>query len=295
MIIVKLIGGLGNQMFQYAFGRSLALKNNTNLKIDIQDLQNKAKKKDFTLRNFELNVFNVHVEIASESEIQNFMKSKTMMLKDLLTLSLPFKSKNFYLREPHHHYFPLAKNVPANTYAYGYFQSEKYFIDIRPTLLKDFTPRLPLSKQSQEVADRMSKVNGVSIHVRRGDYVSNLVNLDVHGLCEADYYERALSIITEKVDQPKLFVFSDEPNWFKENIKCNFPVEYIEHNIGNASYEDLYLMSLCKHHIIANSSFSWWGAWLNQNPNKIVIAPSKWMNNTPKNTKDVVPDSWIKI
>ena len=295
MIIVKLIGGLGNQMFQYAFGRSLALKNNTTLKIDIQDLQNKAEKKDFTLRNFELNVFNVQVEIASESEIQNFMKSKTMMAKDLLTLTLPFKSNNFYLREPHHHYFPLAKKAPANTYAYGYFQSEKYFNDIRSTLLKDFTPRLPLSKRSQEVADRMSKVNGVSIHVRRGDYVSNKVNLDVHGLCEADYYEKALAIISEKVDQPKLFVFSDEPNWFKEKTKTDFPVEYVEHNVGNASYEDLYLMSLCKHHIIANSSFSWWGAWLNQNLNKIVIAPSKWMNNTPKNTKDVVPDSWIKI
>ncbi|MBK9638744.1 MAG: alpha-1,2-fucosyltransferase [Bacteroidetes bacterium] len=197
MIIVKLIGGLGNQMFQYAFGRSLALKNNTNLKIDVLDLQN-TEEKDFTLRNFELNVFNVQTEIASESEIQNFMKSKAMMGKDLLTLTLPFKSKNFYLREPHHHYFPLAKKATANTYAYGYFQSEKYFNDIRSTLLKDFTPRNPLSKLSQEVADRMSKVNGVSIHVRRGDYVSNKVNLDVHGLCEVDYYEKALAIIKEK-------------------------------------------------------------------------------------------------
>jgi len=295
MIIVKLIGGLGNQMFQYAFGRKLALTHQTDLKLDIEELSSKIEKDDFTLRNFDLSVFNIQAEIASLAEIKRFQVAKTTKLLHLLSLNSPIRPRNFYLREPHHHFFANALIAPINTYANGYWQTEKYFSSIRKELLDDFKPKQELSEVSKKIATKIIDSNSVSIHVRRGDYVSNAVNFKVHGLCEADYYLRAIDCIAEKVKDPYLFVFSDEPSWFKENIKSNFPVVFVEHNQVENSYEDMILMSMCQHNIIANSSFSWWAAWLNQNENKIVIAPKKWMNDSPKNTKDVIPETWIKL
>lgn len=148
---------------------------------------------------------------------------------------------------------------------------------------------------NEQVAQNILSVNAVSLHVRRGDYVSNLTINQFHGTCSLEYYNQAIAQIAKKVETPHFFVFSDDPEWVKSNLKIDYSITIVDHNNADKNYEDIRLMSLCKHHIIANSSFSWWGAWLCRNPNKIVIAPLKWFNDKSINTTDLIPDGWIKI
>ena len=294
MIIVKLFGGIGNQMFQYAFGRALSLKHQVELKLDISVLSDKTNK-EISDRDFELEAFGIKATIASKEEIKKFSSGKMKKAIDLVSLSVPFKRDFFYLREPGFGFFRNALKAPANSYVDGYWQSEKYFMNIRPVLLKEFFPVNPLSEKSKKTVEKIKSVNAVSIHVRRGDYYSNMVNAKYTGICTEPYYMTAIEKISAKIKDPFFFIFSDEPDWFKKNIKMKFPVEYIEHNTGRQSYEDMFLMSLCRHNIIANSSFSWWGAWLNQNAEKNVIAPAKWFNDDSKKISDLLPSTWIKI
>jgi len=295
MIIVKLFGGLGNQMFQIAFGKALAIKNHVELKADNSYLLNNEAKVNYTNRSFEISVFDFKVSFASQKEIESFSTSKIGKIWNLSTLYLPFKSKSFFLKEPFHHYFRRALKSPSNCYVDGYWQSELYFKVYRPEILKMFTFNENISDLSREIATEIQSFNSVSLHIRRGDYVTNALNNQIHGTCDTDYYVKAMSLIESKIEDVVFYVFSDDQEWFEANIKTKSNYKLITHNTGDKSFEDMYLMSLCKHNIIANSSFSWWGAWLNQNENKIVVAPHRWMNNSPKNTKDVVPKNWIKI
>jgi Glycosyl transferase family 11 len=176
----------------------------------------------------------------------------------------------------------------------GYWQSEKYFIDCSKLIRKDFTFKNELDSYNLKLKSKIDKTNSVSIHIRRGDYVNNLNTNATHGLCSIDYYIKAVNYITERIESPYFFVFSDDIEWAKKNIMLNFPCQFISHNIGSKSYLDMQLMSLCKHNVIANSSFSWWGAWLNSNDNKIVIAPRKWFAvNT--DICDLIPSNWISL
>lgn len=295
MIVAKLMGGLGNQMFQYAFGKALALKHNVKLKLDISALTDQEDGSNNTIRDFSLKAFNIHADLASEQEIQEFKKNKIGKIVDLASLSLPLRSSRLYVREPHFHFFENALKAPENSYIDGYWQSEKYFNSIRKQLLEEFSPVKPISTQSKSIADKIKSTTSVSIHVRRGDYISVPQNSDLYEVCSETYYKEAINIIANKVENPVFYVFSNEPEWFENNIKIDFPVEFVRHNTGNNSFEDMYLMSLCQHNIIANSSFSWWGAWLNQHPDKLVLAPKKWFKNNLKNTKDLLPQAWIQL
>jgi hypothetical protein len=145
------------------------------------------------------------------------------------------------------------------------------------------------------MAVRIAGCNAVSLHVRRGDYVSNPDSSRVHGLCGADYHQAAVRRIAEVVPQPHLFVFSDDPQWAAGNLHLDHPATIVTGNDTRRDYEDLHLMSLCKHHIVANSSFSWWGAWLDTNPDKIVIAPERWFAHEQHDTRDLLPPTWQVI
>ncbi|MBT9150861.1 MAG: O-antigen biosynthesis glycosyltransferase WbnK [candidate division WS2 bacterium] len=135
----------------------------------------------------------------------------------------------------------------------------------------------------------------MSLHIRRGDYVFNLHTNQFHGTCDLDYYFRCVEYLTTKVKNPHFFIFSDEPEWARNNLKLSYPTTLVDHNEADKNYEDLRLMSQCKYHIIANSTFSWWGAWLSQNPEKIVFAPKRWLKSDDYNPKDLMPDKWIKV
>lgn len=279
MIITKLIGGLGNQMFQYAAGRQIAVANNTQLKLDITGYDHQV---GITPREYGLGVFNIQAAPAGKSEIW----------RHRLTMAI---LRHHKIQQKDIHNIRQFLTLPDNSYLEGYWGSEKYFSDIEDIIRKDFTPKNKPDKATIELIQRIKNCNSVSVHVRRSDYVMDKKTHDFHGVCGLGYYKKSILLITKKVTNPSFFIFSDDPNWCKVNLRLQSSTIYVTHNLGNKDYEDVRLMSTCKHNIIANSSFSWWGAWLNKNKDKIVIAPKKWFREPSINTKDLIPQSWIKI
>lgn len=278
MIRVVLQGGLGNQMFQYAAGRALAERNNTDVILDLSWFDQEFDT-GITPREYELSSFTLDLNTA----------------KYLQTLrqKLQLRSAKIYA-EPHFHYDPSFVSLPKNTVLNGYFQSEKYFAQIRSTLLDDFNwKHQPKGKNKKLYEQIRSDLSSVSVHVRRGDYVSNKSAAKFHGLTGVEYYKKAVALVEKKINTPSLYVFSDDPEWCKKNLKFKQQTTYISHNTDGS--EDMRLMKACRHNIIANSSFSWWGAWLNESPDKIVIAPKQWFSHSESNTKDIIPNSWQKL
>jgi len=276
-VTTQLVGGLGNQLFQYAAGRSLSLKLGQPLHLDI------APFKKYKLHHYALNHFNISAKTTHVNKLK-------MYLPKLFNL-VYFKEKTF-------EYQPEIKNLSSkkDIYLEGYWQSEKYFSDIRPVLLKEFTLKSPLSSLDQEVFKKIKKSDiSVSLHVRRSDYFNNKATLAIHGVCDIHYYQKAIEYLKENYKKFTIFVFSDDILWAKENIKSEFLLEFVEHNRAERNFADLFLISQCHHHIIANSSFSWWGAWLCENKTKTVVAPQKWFKDAGRNTIDLIPSDWIKI
>lgn len=289
MIIGKLSVGLGSQMFQYAFARRTALANNTDLKFDRSD-----DKIDYGKTYIGIEVFNVAGSVATEKEIARFKKFERKKGKINFFHNL-FADENKYFKNKKHTFDPACLNVGSDAYLEGFWLSEKYFKDIKDVLLKDFTP-----KATDEYYDKMlteiNSANAVSIHVRRGDYVTNPGVNKHHGVTGLDYYYQAMKLIEEKTKDPVYFIFSDDLDWVKSNLKTSRPVHYVQQtDPDRKSYQDMLLMSRCQHNITANSSFSWWGAWLNQNKNKIVCTPKKWYNDPNRDISDYIPESWIKL
>ena len=292
MVISQLIGGLGNQMFQYAAGRARSLELGVPLRLDVSGFANYGLHQGFELQR----VFNISAEIATEAEVRGILgwqSSPSIRRVVFRPRMATFRCKGFVI-EPHFHYWPGIKNVPRDCYLMGYWQSEKYFSGVSTQIREDFSFRLPMDSQNAKLAEQISQVNAVSLHVRRGDYASNPKNVATHGLCSLDYYSAAIRHISKQVQQPHFFVFSDDIAWAKSNLKIDFPLQYVDHNKGAESYNDMRLMSLCQHHIIANSSFSWWGGWLNPSADKIVAAPKRWFSKET-NTQDLIPKSWVRL
>ena len=292
MIITNLIGGLGNQMFQYAAGRALSLECGVPLQLDVSGFAWYGLHQGFELQR----IFNCTIDIAGEADVRCILgwQYSSAIRRVVSRQSMEaFRRKGFVV-EPHFQYWPEIKNVPRDCYLTGYWQSEKYFADLALQIRADFTFWLPMESRNVELSKQINQVNAVSLHVRRGDYVNNANTAATHGFCTIDYYREAIRYIAERVDSPHFFIFSDDIAWVKENLKIDFPCRYIDHNLGAESYNDMRLMSMCRHHIIANSSFSWWGAWLNPSADKIIVAPKKWFANETK-TQDLIPQCWVRL
>jgi len=182
-----------------------------------------------------------------------------------------------------------------NSYLIGYFQSQKYFEGLALEIRKLFTFGRPPSAANRNMLERIAECPSVSIHVRRGDYVSVPKTSKYYRTCSLEYYQAALRIIRERVSDPTVFVFSDDPGWARENIKLADETIYVDHNDGPSAFEDMRLMSNCRHHIIANSSFSWWGAWLNPSTEKTVVAPRQWLSDSAIDLRDLLPPEWTSI
>ncbi|MFC2130282.1 alpha-1,2-fucosyltransferase [Bacteroidota bacterium] len=301
MIIAKLKGGLGNQMYQYAFGLHLAIKNNTELKLDLSYLNNRTPKKFFQFRDYELDLFNIKAEIAGIRDLEPFKLptpgffEKRKIIKQQNRIKEFESEKHYILFEPHFHFYPKALRYPKNTYIDGYWQSEKYFKGVEDIIRRDFQFNNELEGKTAEFADKISLSNSVCLHVRHG-YLNNLRDKYVHGFVGMRYIKNAIEIIKNKIENPELYVFSDNPDWCKANIKTDIPVHFVENEIMDEKNHIYFqLMTLCRHYIIANSSFSWWGAWLSNNPNKVVIAPKKWFRFSLNNTKDLIPEKWLRV
>jgi hypothetical protein len=190
---------------------------------------------------------------------------------------------------------PAINELKPPVYLAGFWQTERYFRDIAEVLRGDFTPLEPLDSQNALIKTKIAAVNAVSVHVRRGDYVGKERINKSHGTCSLDYYRRAAEFIFDRVDEPHFFVFSDDPEWVTKHLRLDAAITYVTVNPSTHGFRDLHLMCGCRHHIIANSSFSWWGAWLNPSPDKIVVAPKRWFNEAQHDTRDLLPKGWVSI
>jgi len=303
MIISKIQGGLGNQLFQYAIGRNLAIKNQTDLGFDLSFFQYNSLDAN---RQYLLEKFNISGRPLSELELKKIKNSNfagrnltariiSKIIRTITSLT-PIKYRDFVaFNDIIFHPAVLKIKSKNNVYLAGNWPTEKYFLEISDTIKKDFTLKNEFSEASINILKNIEESeNAFSLHVRRGDYVQNEKTRNLHGnICTLLYYQQATNLIERQIKQPTYFIFSDDMPWVKENLKLNYPVVYVSDQ-GIPDYEELILMSKCQHNIIANSTFSWWGAWLNNNPNKIVVAPKKWFN-ADTDIKDLLPDNWIKI
>lgn len=271
MITIRLMGGLGNQLFQYALGRALACLGNA---VDFDRQPVDADRK----RSYSLDAFRTVVR---------FHPTSSHPWPIIKEAGLEFK--------------PYILNVRQGTLE-GYWQTEKYFSAIERVLREDLTLRQPPSVKSLQVAEKIANVpNSVFLHVRRGDNITDPNSIAFHGTPSESYYQYAALKIKEQYTDTHFFVFSDDPEWCRRNIYGpNFTL--VEHNKpGGAQapgqeHEDLWLMSLCRHAIVANSSFSWWGAWLGpQGVQRTVIVPQRWYRSNEPNTTDLIPDRWTKL
>ncbi|MBN8183049.1 alpha-1,2-fucosyltransferase [Roseibium aggregatum] len=283
MIIVRITGGLGNQMFQYALGRSLSEISGKNLKLDISAYQT------YNTHNFLLDKLNTRYEIVAQKEVEQIFGAKKR-------ISIPFISSNKVkiVKEKALSFNPNIMNVKKDAYFIGYWQSEKYFKNVRSKILEEFQPNEKISKKRKEILNEIKSARSpISVHIRRGDYVSNIKANNIHGTCEPEWYKTAANSIKNYFEDVTYFVFSDDPDWVKRNIRFDQKTILVEPDVDGKDYEDLYMMAACDGHIIANSTFSWWGAWLNSKSNKRVIAPSRWFKSQTIKNVDLIPADWI--
>ncbi len=288
-------------MFQYAVAKAIVSKTDGELYLDTTLLEKSyLLGKNVTRREVELDIF--HLSRANKSyrpfTINLGYSKLSLRIYELVNLFY-FKKKRIAKIIQNQRISPLdfINKVTGNCYLIGSFQSELYFDDIKSEIVKEFEFKEDLVGENKLTELLIKSTNAVAIHVRRGDYLYSH-NVDIHGVCSIDYYAKAIGYIKNQINNCTFFVFSDDIEWTQHNLNFGDSQKYfIVHNNGSNSYNDMRLMSLCKHNIIANSSFSWWGAWLNQNPDKIVIAPQKWFNYQEYNAmaQNIIPKSWIKL
>jgi hypothetical protein len=291
------MGGLGNQMFQYAAGKALAVKYNTELKLDHTFLEDRTPKKDFTYRNYELNAFGIDNKIQQKDMDKLGLSFKIKTHEKILSTIIHIAHGYKKICQNSLQFEPTILSQGPNSFLIGYFQNERYFLSCEKIIRNVFSFIPPVSDENKVLIQYIQRLeNPIAIHVRRGDYLT-IGDGKVHYICSPEYYAQAVKIIREKTKNPTFLVFSaDDPQWAKENLDIGAPFQVIgDKNVGAFGYENMRLISMCKHAIIANSSFSWWGAWLNKNPNKIVIAPKQWWANGSKQSLDIQPNSWITL
>lgn len=291
MICVKLFGGLGNQLFQYAAARQLADIHQTDLFFDLTWFESIPFGN--TKRDFELSNYNIKFNTLNGMDR---LRCKLYGIRGLNKLSiLPALPKKFRrYKEVGFNFEPIFLDLPDSSYLDGYFQSFKYFESIADQIRNELTPVIDYGELDLVVKSKIESVESVSIHVRRGDYVTSKASMKTLGVCDLDYYDRAINEIGRRLGNPHFFIFSDDPAWSKENLNVPGSVTYVSHNSGPTAFQDIRLMSICKHHIIANSTFSWWGAWLNKSQNKIVISPRKWFADG-MSSETLIPENWVQL
>lgn len=292
MIVTRLSGGLGNQMFQYAVARSVALKNNTKVGLDVYDLLDHTPRPGFTFREYCLDIFNIEAEVVDQSLLP--FRYRSLGGGSLRTFLNKIRRK-FLVGLGKEQGFKFNKDIfhlGDKAYLDGYWQSYKYFEDYSDIIRKDFTFKKPFEEKINLLKKEIEGTESVCLHVRKGDYVGN----SFHYILSPEYYYEALKVILENVAVDKIYVFSDDVDWCQAHLKFNLPIVFVSRDY--AGYKDsghLALMMSCKNFIIANSSFSWWAAWLASNENKVVVAPKNWFGRSDINTSNRIPKEWIRI
>ena len=289
---VAVYGGLGNQMFQYAFCTALNEKGQkTRLSFSCYLYYEHHN-------GFELaRAFKLKLPLPSRM-LNFFLQHAGFLYKNKLAAGFfrrvinRHEAKQRVYKEKKEFLFDGEVFNQQHVFFTGTWQSELYFKDAAAQIQKQFVFEKPADTANKKLINEINNSNAVSLHIRRGDYLNSHWKESLTVIKNMEYYKEAAALLAKHVDRPRYFVFSDDMEW----VKANLPLPgctYVENNKGNESYRDMYLMSLCKHNIIANSTFSWWGAWLNTNPDKIVIMPEKWMNNNT--CEGLIVKEWIKL
>jgi hypothetical protein len=291
MITVRLMGGLGNQMFQYAAGRALSLRRGVGLRLDLGWFGNQPARD--TPRSYELDAF-----VGPQATIKEraaLSEPHTHAGFALLRLRRALGREPQVLRQRGTGFDASILDAPDAAHLVGFWTSERYFDDADDVIREDFTPVAPLDARNVQLADEIDKrPSAVSVHVRRGDYVSNPHAHRFHGLLGIDYYRAAVRMLEERVGEVHLYVFSDDPDWCSEHLRLGAPTTVVRGNAGASAVDDLILMSRCAHHIIANSTFSWWGAWLDGRPGSVVVAPQRWAIDPASDFSDIYARGWLR-
>jgi hypothetical protein len=296
MVISKLISGLGNQLFQYAIGRQLSIQKNTTLKLDVSFFENQ------NLRSYKLNKYCIKAEVSTNKEIKDFfdiynnqsIKAKIYRKSENL---MPRRYRKVLREQSIWKYDPDILKASSKVYLDGYWQNFRYYQDLSPLIFEELVVNENYNDKIKKLISEVElNKSSVSLHIRRGDYITDTEANKFMGILPLDYYYKAITHIINNVSNPELYIFSDDLDWAKDNLKTHLPINLIDIENGTKDYIELDIMSKCRHNIIANSSFSWWGAFLNKNSNKIVIGPKQWVlpENINKNIELIFP-SWIKI
>jgi hypothetical protein len=305
MIAIELMGGLGNQMFQYAAGRALADRLGVDLVLDdLHFNQIKPLNSKVTARQYGLSHFNIRAQLATTTDLSRWKKgigrlqqleNKVHKRLHLEKLNLSISTRLFerrYYQQPSFTYDEHWSSLQDGLYLKGYFQSELFFSMIAESIRLDFTLKRSIDEKNKEIEKKILNSESVCLHVRRGDYLANAQVLAFHGICHLNYYQKAVRFFQKYLHQPQFFVFSDDIDWCRKNLDLNENTIFVDHN-GTSPEKDIFLMSQCQHHIIANSSFSWWGAWLAKKPDQQVIAPRQWFGSRNIDSRDLVPVDWM--
>lgn len=298
MILIRLIGGLGNQMFQYALGTHLAIKNDTLLKLDTTLLADRSQPHEVvTHRNLEIDIFAIPLHFATQKEVEYFNGKVFSSIPGKVwnKATWQFRKKNLII-EHGRRFHPEILSLPDNKCLVGSWQSEKYFTAIENEIRKLYSFHKPLTGKFLEISREIQNLNSVCIHVRRGDYVTSPLYSKSLGTTNPEYYYKALELLQLKQRIDCLFVFSDDMEWCKNNLKFSVPTHFMDYELKEKKYAvDMQLMSLCRHFIIPNSTFGWWAAWLSKSPGKMVIAPKQWYKDPDLDSSDLVPAEWIRL
>lgn len=289
-VIARIEGGLGNQLFQYAAARSLADRLGCDLALDLRGLAHNGD------RPFQLDLYRIRAGIADGAQLAglpDWRPSRWRRLRASLAQATPALC-DYPMFWPRSFAFdPRFDRISRPVYLVGYWQCERYFAWNRAQLLQDIElidapPAIPL-------LERIRTSRSVALHVRRGDYVSNAAAAQFHGLCDMAYYQRAVAALKSEYADIEVFVFSDEPDWARANLQLGVPTYIVDAHPPEKGFLDMELMRHCQHHIIANSSFSWWGAWRCEREGQRVYAPSRWFADAGVDTSDVVPARWVRL
>ena len=291
MIIVQLTGGLGNQMFQYAAALRLAARHDTPLVVDLSRFHERTAD---TPRSFGLHCFRIRASQIGTPRLlpaSEWAGRARALIRKLREPRPPLKMTHW--PERGYVFDETVLEAPDAVYLDGYWQSEKYFKDIEPLVRAHFSFAQEPDPAVRTWIEEIARRDPVAVHVRRGDYVSTTPGRQLHGALPLDYYAKAADLIATHVRNPHFFVVSDDPLWCREHFRIPYPVTLVEG--ARSASDDLRLMRSCRYHIIANSAFSWWGAWLADPPSRLVVAPERWFLTAALDTRDLIPSGWLRV
>jgi len=297
VIVVKLQGGLGNQMFQYALGRELQRRNGGELAFDLTLLLDRFPRSSVVVRDYDLDIFGIQPRFTLLSQLARHLPVPLLYMRGAAALARALDRAGLqrYISEPVG-FREEVLEARGNIYLDGHWQSPKYFAGSEAVLRREFKVKQPLSPQGQRVAAQMASTDSVCVNVRRADYVSLQGSIDMHGFVGKEYYDRGIGQIAPRLKNPHIFVTSDDVQWCRENLRFEYPTTVLGHEYKGYKFgEYLKLMAHCKHFLIPNSSFAWWAAWINPSEDKIVVCPKNWFRDPKIDSSDRIPPQWVRL